>query len=297
MEEILKKLLEAEILSEDTKQDLTEAWQEAVKAKTAELREEAMLEVRAELADQWVKEREALVTKLDTFISEQLETEFNELRSDIENFRDLEAEYAGKLVAEKQKISEQMTQELDVLVDKIDAFFEQRLSEELEELREDLQVVRENEFGRALFEAFATEYAKSYVDEDAIQSKLTITESKLQDAQKRLQEMEKEKEVLLRESKMEELLKPLSGSKREQMSFVLQNIETKKLEEAYNHFINRILKEDKVADKQEKSLVESKKEEKVATTVVTGDKEPEVIVEAKSTSDELATLKRLAGIA
>jgi len=296
MEEILKKLLEAEILSEDTKQDLTEAWQEAVKAKTAELREEAMLEVRAELADQWVKEREALVTKLDAFVSEQLETEFNELRSDIESFRDLEAEYAGKLVSEKQKISEQMTQELDILVDKIDAFFEQRLSEELEELREDLQVVRENEFGRKLFEAFATEYAKSYVDEDAIQSKLTITESKLQDVQKRLQEMEKEKEVLLREQKMEELLKPLSGSKREQMQFVLQNIETKKLDEAYNHFINRVLKEDKSADKEEVKLVESKKEEVKTTVIKTGDIEPEVITESKHSSD-LATLKRLAGIA
>jgi hypothetical protein len=294
MEEILKKLLEAEILSEDTKQDLTEAWQEAVKAKTAELREEAMLEVRAELADQWVKEREALVTKLDAFVSEQLETEFNELRSDIESFRDLEAEYAGKLVSEKQKISEQMTQELDILVDKIDAFFEQRLTEELEELREDLQVVRENEFGRKLFEAFVNEYAKSYVDEDAIQSKLTITESKLQDVQKRLQEMEKEKEVLLREQKMEELLKPLSGSKREQMQFVLQNIETKKLDEAYNHFINRVLKED--VKQEEKKLVESKKEDVKMTTVKTGDVEPEVITESKHSSD-LATLKRLAGIA
>jgi hypothetical protein len=238
MEEILEKLLQSEILSTDTKQELTEAWQDAVKAKMSELRESAMLEVRAELADQWVKERDVLIEKLDVFVTEQIENEFNELRSDIESFRDLEAEYAGKLVLEKQAIAESMTDELDQLIDKIDSFFEVRLSEELEELKEDLELAKQNDFGRRIFEAFSTEFTKSYVDENSIQSKLTVTESKLEDLKQCLAESEKANEKLLREAKMEELLKPLSGGKREQMQFVLQNVETRKLDEAYSHFIS-----------------------------------------------------------
>jgi hypothetical protein len=294
MEEILQKLLESEILSADTKTELTEAWQEAVKAKTAQLREEAVLEVRAELADQWVKERDVLIAKLDSFVTEQLENEFNELRSDIESFRDLEAEYAGKLVVEKKAISESMTEELDTLIDKIDSFFEARLAEELEELKEDLELAKQNEFGRKIFEAFSTEYSKSYVDEKSIQSKLAISESKVEDLQKLLAETEKEKGKLLREQKMEELLKPLSGGKREQMQFVLQNVETKKLDEAYNHFIGRVLKE-------ETKLVESKL---VETKVITGEEKEEKaadvaaekLTESKLRTSDLETLRRLAGI-
>jgi hypothetical protein len=298
MEEILEKLLQSEILSTDTKQELTEAWQDAVKAKMSELRESAMLEVRAELADQWVKERDVLIEKLDVFVTEQIENEFNELRSDIESFRDLEAEYAGKLVLEKQAIAESMTDELDQLIDKIDSFFEVRLSEELEELKEDLELAKQNDFGRRIFEAFSTEFTKSYVDENSIQSKLTVTESKLEDLKQCLAESEKANEKLLREAKMEELLKPLSGGKREQMQFVLQNVETRKLDEAYSHFIGRVLKE----EAKDTKLVETKI---VETKVITGEEKEEAakevqaektLTESKLSSTSLETLRRLAGI-
>lgn len=294
MEEILKKLLESEVLSEETKTDLTEAWQEAVAAKKAELKEEAALEVRAELAEQWIKERDILIDKIDTFVSEQLAQEIEELRADIERFRDLEAEYAGKIVEEKQKLSESLSVQLDELVDKIDSFFEVRLAEELEELKDDLEVAKQNDFGRKIFEAFVSEYTKSYVDEDSIHAKLNIAESKLEDAAKRLSEVEQEKAQLLREQKMEEILKPLSGSKKEQMALVLKNIETHKLDEAYNYFIGRIIKEDTSSDK----LFETKTT--VSTTIVTGEEESEEeskLTEAKETrSSDLFALKRLAGI-
>jgi hypothetical protein len=295
MEEILKKLLESDVLSEETKTDLQEAWNDAVKAKIQEIREETTLEVRAELAGQWVKEREALITKLDEFVTTQIESEFNELRSDIESFRDLEAEYAGKLVQEKKTLAESMNDELEILIDKIDSFFEIRLAEELEELKEDLEVAKQNEFGRKIFEAFVGEYSKSYVDEDSIQSKLTVTESKLSDIQARLSEVEKEKDGLLREAKLEQLLKPLNGSKREQMQFVLQNIDTKKLDEAYNHFIGRILKEESKPTSTTK-LEESKSSK---TTVVTGEENENILKEQQTEvrKSDLATLKRLAGIA
>jgi hypothetical protein len=297
MDEILNKLLESELLSDETKTEVSTLWNSAVSKKMAEIKEEVELEVRAELAEQWTKDREAFITKVDTFVTEQLTTELADLRGDIERFRDLEVEYSERLVEEKKKIAEEVAKEMDTLVDKIDAFFELRIAEEMAEFKEDLEIVKQNEFGRKVFEAFASEYANSHVDEESNSTKLSIAESKVADLTKRLAALETEKNKMIRESKMAEVLKPLSGEKRESMAFILQNVETNKLEEAYKHFIGRILKEEKPAsEKKEEVLKES------TTKVVTGEeKNAEIIKEEKSaaapaSSSNLDSIRRLAGI-
>lgn len=295
MEDILEKLLTSDLLSEETKTEISEAWAEAIEAKKAELKEEVALEVRAELAEQFVVARDALVDKVEAFVSEQLEKSYVELKSDIDRFRDLEAEYAGKLVEEKKRLAEEVESEIETLVDKLDSFLEVRLNEELDEMREDLEIVKQNDFGRRVFEAFVTEYSKSYVDEASIQAQLAIAESKVSDAEQRMQELETEKAQLVRESKMQEVLKPLSGAKREQMSFVLQNVETEKLEEAYSYFIGRILKEEKapIVD-----LVAEETAPVVESVLATGDGEVQPIITegAKKSAENLDFLKRIAGI-
>lgn len=297
MDEILNKLLQSELLSEETKAEISEQWTASVEAFKQQVREEVSGTVRLELAEQWAGERDELIGKVDTFVAEALTKEIAELRGDIDRFRDLEAEYAEKLVEEKHAMAEEVAAELDGLVDKIDQFFEMRLSAEMEELKEDLEVVKQNEFGRKIFEAFAKTYGESYVDEDAVQSKLTVAESKLADAEKALAAREEELNKMIREAKMEQVLSPLTGKKREQMAMVLRSIETSRLEESYKFFIGRILKEgDEPAVKpavvnEGAPIVEAK------TTVVTG--EPEAIVESqvtKTSPDALANLRRLAGI-
>ena len=293
MDEILKKLLQSELLSEETKAEISEQWTTSVEAFKTTVREEVSGEVRLELAEQWAGERDELITKVDTFVAEALTKEIEELRGDIDRFRDLEAEYAEKLVEEKHKLAGEVASELDGLVDKIDQFFEMRLTAEMEELKEDLAVVKQNEFGRKIFEAFAETYGTSYVDEDAIQSKLTVAEAKLADAEKVLAAREASIATMVREAKMEQVLSSLTGKKREQMAMVLRNIETGRLEESYKFFIGRILKEDVAAPAAvvTKSVVDTK------TTVITG--EPAIIVESAkgSKSSDMANLKRLAGIA
>jgi hypothetical protein len=293
MDEILQKLLESELLSEDVKAEISQKWQLVVEAKMAELKESALLEVRAELAEQWTKERDALVESLEKFVDEQITEELNELKSDIERFRDLEAEYAGKIVAEKAEMAVKVQEDLDQLVDKIDSFFEIRLTEEFEELKEDIEVVKQNHFGRQIFEAFVNEFSKSFVDEESIQAQLQIAESKLEDAGKKIAKLEADKKGMLRESKMAEVLKPLSGSKREQMSFILQNVETAKLEEAYNQFIGRVLKE----EKQEPAAATQVISEGKDTKVVTGEQIDEGKKEVAAPKDsKLDSLRALAGI-
>ena len=291
MDEILKKLLQSELLSEDTKAEISEQWTTSVEAFKTQVREEVSGEVRSELASQWITERDELITKVDGFVAEALGKEIEELRGDIERFRDLEAEYASKLVEEKHKLAGEVAGELDDLVDKIDAFFEMRIEAEMEELKEDLDLVKQNDFGRKIFEAYASTYANNYVDEDAVQSKLVVAEKKLKDAEKHLQSLEEERNKMVREAKMEQVLSSLTGKKREQMAMVLKNVDTARLEESYKFFIGRILKEEE-APPRHPILREGRVREN--TIVVTGnDDEPPA---TRPVNEELASMRRLAGI-
>lgn len=283
MDEILQKLLSSELLSEDAKNEISSQWTEAVDQFKTTVREEVSLEVRNELAEQWATERDALVENVEQFVAKKLEEEVAELKADIERFRDLEVEYAEKIVEEKHAMADQLAEELDSLIDKIDSFFELRLSEEFDELKEDLEVVKQNEFGRKIFEAFATEFNRSHIDEDSIQSKLQAAVAKLDDATKQITTLEAANAKIVRESTLEKILAPLSGKKREQMAFVLQNVETQRLEEAYNHFIGRVLKED--AQPVATPLTES--------VVKTGE---EQTAPAKPAEDKFSQLRKLAGL-
>jgi hypothetical protein len=220
-----------------------------------------------------------------------------EIHGDIARFRDLEVEYAEKLVEEKHKLAGEVAEELDALVDKIDAFFEMRLSAEMEELKEDIEVVKENDFGRKIFEAYASTYANHYVDEDAVQSKLVVAESKLADAERALQALEEDRNKMIREAKLEQILSPLTGKKREQMAMVLKGVDTARLEESYKFFIGRILKEDEqpAGSPARRTLSEGQRPEG-QTTVVTGEEPAPAETSKPAVNESLAMMKRLAGI-
>jgi hypothetical protein len=287
MDEILNKLLQSELLSEETRAELSAS----VETFKTQVREEVSGQVRLELAEQWAGERDELISKVDAFVAEALTKEITELRGDIDRFRDLEAEYAEKLVEEKHKLAAEVATELDGLVDKIDQFFEMRLQAEMEELKEDLAVVKQNEFGRKIFEAFASTYGESYVDEDAVQSKLTVAEAKLADAQSALADREEKLNKMVREAKMEQVLSPLTGKKREQMAMVLRNIETSRLEESYKFFIGRVLKEEAAP-----ATVVTEATAAPKTTVVTGEPAATIVESQGAKTTDLANLRRLAGI-
>jgi hypothetical protein len=287
MDEILNKLLQSELLSEETRAELSAS----VETFKSQVREEVSGQVRLELAEQWAGERDELISKVDAFVAEALTKEITELRGDIDRFRDLEAEYAEKLVEEKHKLAAEVATELDGLVDKIDQFFEMRLQAEMEELKEDLAVVKQNEFGRKIFEAFASTYGESYVDEDAVQSKLTVAEAKLAQAQSALADREEKLNKMVREAKMEQVLSPLTGKKREQMAMVLRNIETARLEESYKFFIGRVLKEEAAP-----AQVVTEATAAAKTTVVTGEPAATIVESQGAKTTDLANLRRLAGI-
>lgn len=290
MDEILQKLLSSELLSEDAKTEISTQWTNSITEYKTMVRESVEVEVRSEIAEQWANERDTLIESVDEYVSKKLVEEIAELKSDIESFRDLEVEFAEKIVEEKHAMATTLAEELDQLIDKMDTFFELRLTEEFNELREDLEVVKQNEFGRRIFETFASEFSKSYVDEDSIQSKLSVAQAKLKDATKTINALEESQNLMVRESKLEKILSNLNGKKKEQMQFVLQNVETSRLEEAYSHFIGRVLEKETTEVTGDKQIIKES-----ANVVVTGDANSSQIQQATS-SDKLSNLRKLAGI-
>lgn len=296
MNELLQKLLEADVLSDDTKKELEEAFKSQLDEAVAAAKEEAAADVRAELTEQWVSERDTLVEAIDTKVGEFLETELEELKEDVERFRDLEAEYAEKLVEAKAAMGDELKEDLKELVEKIDAFLEIRLAAEVEELREDIEEVRKNEFGRKIFEAFAEEFTSSYADEESAEVSLRETEERLADAERALEESERKRAGLEREREMANVLSPLSGRQREVMEAILRHVDTENLEEGYNTFIGRVLKEtsgDADSEKEETVLAEGEKKDGEKKTLkegvtVTGDGERTIVEE----SDEAARKAR-----
>jgi hypothetical protein len=312
MDELLQKLLEAEVLSVDTKKELEGAFKTQLDEAIAAARDEAAADVRAELTEQWVRERDTLIEAIDSKVGEYLETEIDELKEDIDRFRDLEAEYAEKLVETKSAMKDELRSDLKDLVEKIDAFLEIRLAAEIEELREDIDEVRKNEFGRKIFEAFAKEFTMNYADEDSAEATLRETAERLSDVEKALEESERKRTELERSIKLDEVLAPLSGRQREVMEAILRNVDTENLEEGYKTFIGRVLretsgdtasseKEDKVLAEGEKKS-EKKDSKKLSEGVsVTGDSENSVVEESDKSMEDAAAarrayLQKLAGI-
>ena len=90
MEEVLQKLLEADVLSADTKIELEEAFNSKIETAITEAKELATAETKVELAEQWNTERDSLIEAIDNKVTEFLNSEMTELREDLNRFRDLE---------------------------------------------------------------------------------------------------------------------------------------------------------------------------------------------------------------
>jgi hypothetical protein len=278
MEDLFKQLLEqTDVLNEEAKQQLTEALQakleEAITVATAE----TTLKVRAELTEQFQTEKENLIDALDTkaeaFLQEGLET----LHDDIAAFRDVEAEYAFKLVEAKAELAETLKTDMAELIDQLDAFNTKCLQEEFAELEADIVEVKKIKYGMDLFESFRTAFESNFADSNETLNQLKEAEAKLADAEKKLNETTVALSTVARDKKMNEVLEPLQGRSREIMETILKTVPVEKLEEQYERMIGTVLH--KVSEKSEKEsvptpvLAEGKKEDVIVeeTVIKTGD--------------------------
>ena len=299
---------------------VTEGLQSELTAVAAE--KQALAEDRVKFQKKMVENTE----KFNGFLVQKLSEELSELRKDRkahnEGFEKLEqfvvgalAEEIKEFAADKQDVIEtkvrlvrEAREQLEGLkakfikesASKMSESVSKHLKAEMSQLKEDIQAARENNFGRRIFEAFATEFGATHLNENAeVRKLMAAIESKDQKLAEAIKAQEnakvilesKEREIrMIKESNergatLEELLSPLNKEKREVMANLLESVQTSRLKNAFEKYLPAVLAEGTA--KSEKTVIAESR------TEVTGDKSAKVV--AKD-NNNVIDLKRLAGL-
>ena len=234
-------------------------------------------------------------SKLEQFVVHALAREIKEFAQDK---RDL-AETKVKLVREAKDKFETIKQNFIKQSAKVvEATVTRKLTSEIKQLKEDIDSSRNNSFGRKIYEAFAQEFAGSYLNEKSETSKLLKIiqkkDAELAETQQALEEKativeSKEREIRVTRDLMErkqvmgELLAPLSADKRALMQQLLESVQTRKLADAYDKYLPTVM------DGEKRKVAKSTLTE---STEITGDREvkPEVGL------DNILDIRKLAGL-
>lgn len=279
MEELLNKLLASDLLTDETRAELAEAFKAHLDTVKAEARADAEVAVRAELIEKYHTDFDKLVEAVDSKAEGILRSELEELKEDIEKFRDLEVEYTEKLVEARHAMAEEVKADMVQLVETLDKFCEDRLAAEFTELHESIEDVKKNNLMTKLFEAFSNVYESNWHDESGVKAELEAAQTALAEAAASEAAAKKELTEMKRTAKMSQLLESLTGRPHEVMEAILKNAPTEALEETYNKFITRVLHETSKGNVSEKESAPAPvlAEEVTPTTV-----EPTVIVTGNS---------------
>jgi predicted DNA-binding protein len=260
-------------------------------------------EIRELRADR--KVYESAVGKLEQFTIRALAEEIQEFEQD----KKAVVETKVRLVAEgKAKLAELQAKFVKQSAVAVQEAITSSLESELTQLKEDIQVARENMFGRRLFEAFASEFAGTHLNENkqirALQSQVETVTAKLSEAVSAIQtkqalvesketEIKVIKESAERKDRLAEMLKPLNKEKSAIMRDLLESVQTDRLQSAYEKYLPAVLNNSsvKVVAEKQTMLTESRSE-------VTGDKTAKTAVEAPvaKSYDNVVEIKRLAGL-
>jgi len=364
MLDAIKPLLDSDLITEETRMEINEAWE----SKLNEAREQARAELREEFAQRYEHDKSVMVEALDKMVTEGLAaeiqavaaekqalaedrvrfqhkmnesaTKFNgflvsklaeeigELRKDrkmhteglakLENFmvhalaREIQEFAADKrdVVETKVRLVREARSKLEGLkarfvkesADKMSQAVSRHLKAELTQLQEDIKVARENNFGRRIFEAYASEFGATHLNEKAevrkLYSALSRKDQQLAEAIKLTQKAKvvvesKERELRMikesneRDSTMEMLLAPLNKEKQGVMRNLLESVQTSRLKNAFEKYLPAVLEDRSV--KASKVITEN-------VSSVTGDKTvPTQNVDQEDRSNVI-DLKRLAGL-
>jgi hypothetical protein len=246
------------------------------------------------------KQYENSIAKLESFVIKALAEEISEFEQD----KQAVVETKVRLVAEaKDKMAKLQTAFIGRASELVKESVATKLESELTQLKEDIHTARENMFGRRLFEAFASEFAVTHLNENKevrkLQESVKQTQQALAEAKKQAEENSvlvesKEKEIrIIKESQerkvmLESMLKPLNKEKAAIMSDLLESVQTAKLQSAYEKYLPAVLNNGTVKTSAPKAVLAESRSE------VTGDKTAKTVVEADDSN--VIALKRLAGL-
>ncbi len=191
--------------------------------------------------------------KLETFVIEALAQEITEFYNDKQDLSETKVRLIREGREQLKKIKEQFIKRAATLVERT---INESLSSEIVSLKEDIEAARRADFGRKLFEAFASEYQTSYLNEKSETAKLlkvidtkdlaikeaakavVSAESLLESKQAEIRAL---KEAQNRSKIMNELLSPLNGEQRVIMSELMETVKTSKLNESFEKYLPAVI--------------------------------------------------------
>jgi hypothetical protein len=236
--------------------------------------------------------------KLEQFVVEALAQEITEFFKDKQDLAETKVRLVREGREQLKKIKEQFVVRA---AEKVEAIVSEGLRSELHSLKEDIDAARRNDFGRKLFEAFASEYSTSYLNEKSETAKLLkvidLKDLAIQEAAQAVVQAEqvlesKQAEIAaLKESQerkdiMNELLAPLNNEQKSIMGELMESVKTTKLQESFDKYLPAVIAGK--APQKKQALVEAKE--------ITGNKQ--ISNSNRSSEDEsnIVDIRRLAGL-
>jgi hypothetical protein len=362
MLDIVKQLFENNVISEEIKSEIENAWEGRIQ----ENRDQVTAQLREEFAQKYEHDKSAMVEAVEAMLTDRLQSELGELAEDRQGLIEAKARYTAKMT-EDSKVMESfvlsnLRKELAELhedrktvaenVAKLESFIVDALAKEIAEfhsdkkdlaetkvrlvrdskakfesikkefitrsakvventvtkelrsemtqLKEDIEAARRNDFGRRIFESFASEYATSHLNEKSETAKLlkqvATKQAELEEAAKIVADAQKlvesrnaelriAKDQARRKEVMSELLGPLSGDKRSVMNELLESVQTDKLHSAFDKYLPAVMDGGVPA---KKALTEGKE--------ITGNKQAQTNSGQQEKTAEIFDIRRLAGL-
>ena len=362
MIDALKTLFENDVVSEEVRADIEEAWN----AKIKENKQAVTAELREEFAQKYEHDKQVMVEAIDAMLSEKLQSEIAEFAEDRKQLAEAKAKYAvkmrenaeimkgfvmdqlGKEISELHEDQKEMANKfatleefvVEALAKEISEFYEDKkdlaetkvrlvregkehlakvknqfikksaalvsetvdktLNREIHQLHEDIEEARRNDFGRKLFESFASEYANSYLNEKSETAKLLqvvqskdkqLAEAKAlaakakQIAESQANENKRIVESAKRQEIINDLITPLNKGQREIMVDLLESVQTAKLNSQFDKYLPAVI--DGKTPAKRKALTEG--------TEITGNRENNNSSN-KADDSNVIEIRRLAGL-
>jgi len=174
MLDALKQLFENNVISEEIKESIQQAWD----SKINEAREQVAVQLREEFAQKYEHDKNTMIEAVDRMISEQLAAEIVEFADDRSQLAEMKVKYAKKMKKDAAVMKE---------------FVTRQLASEVRELHED-QVAMASKFGaleKFVVEALAQEITEFYKD------KQDLAETKVRLVREGRKEIKKVKEAFV----------------------------------------------------------------------------------------------------
>ena len=247
------------------------------------------------------KQYENSVNKLESFVIKSLAEEIQEFEQD----KQAVVETKVRLIAgAKDKLAELQQNFIARSAELVKESITRKLESEMTQLKEDIQIARENMFGRQLFEAFASEFAVTHLNENKeirkLQAVVAAKEQALAEAREQMDQAativeSKNKEIrVIKESTerreiLANLLNPLNKEKATVMSELLESVQTAKLQSAYDKYLPAVLNNTARVESRPKAMLSESRVE------VTGDKSANINANEENIHN-VFEIKRLAGL-